>query len=61
VHYLALRRAELEGKAAELEKREPQRPKFEWPGDEQWLIDRLERAENGIEDEPEDQETGEPK
>src|SRR5712691_17321 len=50
-HYLSLRRFELEGRATELEKLEPQRPKWSWPGDEQFLIDRLERAEF-----PEDEE-----
>jgi hypothetical protein len=43
-----LRRAELEGRAAELQTLEPQRPRWEWPGDEQWLIDRLESEEEAL-------------
>src|ERR1035437_5351386 len=52
-HYMSLRRAELEGRAEKLQQQEPQRPKWEWPGDEQFLIDRLEAAEKGIEDQQE--------
>jgi hypothetical protein len=50
---MSLRRAELEGRAEKLQQQEPQRPKWEWPGDEQFLIDRLEAAEKGIEDQQE--------
>lgn len=53
-HYMSLRRAELEGRAEKLQQQEPQRPQWEWPGDEQFLIDRLEAAEKGIEDQPKD-------
>ena len=48
-HYMDLRRAEIEGRVAELQQQEPQRPKWSWPGDEQWLVDRLESDENILE------------
>jgi hypothetical protein len=55
-----LRRAELEGRAAELQKLEPQRPRWEWAGDSEWLASRLEKEEEAladkIEPEPEQQE-----
>ncbi len=56
-HYMSLRRAELEGRAAEIQKLEPERPKWSWPGDEQWLIERLEKEEEALADRPEQQES----
>ena len=58
-HYTALRRAEIEGRAAELQEQQvpPQRPKWEWPGDSEWLIARLEADENLLELKPKDEET----
>jgi hypothetical protein len=54
-HYLDLRRYELEGRAAELQQAEPSRPRWEWPGDEKFLIDRLERDELNAHEEKHDE------
>jgi hypothetical protein len=68
-HYLTMRRFEIEGRLAELEKlepqvpkKEPQKPRWEWPGDEAWLVARLEALEPGIEEPPQEQQepAGEP-
>ena len=44
-----LRRAEIEGRVAELQQQPPAPKKWEWPGDTQWLLDRLEADENILE------------
>jgi hypothetical protein len=48
-HYVQLRRYELSGRAAELEKVEPTRPHWEWKGDSEWLASRLERDDLDLE------------
>jgi hypothetical protein len=56
-HYVALRKYELEGRAAELELADPARPHWEYPGDSAWLISRLERDAPDVPDAPNGQET----